>query len=72
MSASWKKKILLSTRWTMYDRNGDVTASISTVCKADKAEGVLPNTYDSRYEETYLNLSKISAENFVKALMDDN
>ena len=70
--SGWKKKVALSTRWRMYGKDGNLTAEITTYYLADKAEEVCINTLDSRYEETFLKLTKASAESFIETLIGDN
>lgn len=72
VTTSFKKKVTLRTRWIMYGNDGRPSINITTYYEADKAEEMFPNTLDPKYEKTFLELAKISTDNFISVLMKNN
>ena len=72
VTIGFTKKVALSTSWIMYGNDGRLSINIKTYYEADKAEEMFPNTLDPKYEKTFLELTKISADNFISVLMRGN
>lgn len=70
-TAGLKKKVALSTKWIMYDHDGEESINIRTYYTAEKALEMFPNTLDPQYEATFLKLFEMSMNDFISVLSEN-